>query len=489
MLKRAKEKAERAAAEMAAKAQAAADAAMLAASGEPDHDPFDVAPADDDGEADGPAPGIAERLAVLTADDDSMPDQQIMAAMVQVASAGQPHEISELAQAVAERLASPSATVQNKLLRTTLQLCQRGTVEFRERLLHEAADSLHASSRFECPPHPTYGDKQQLLVRSTAQKVLQELGVEPPAEPEPELEPEPEPRAEPVAAAETDGVDAPARLITDGLPPSGATFTVAVEEVAGKELKLILLGDSGTGKSNLMLRLVEGRFEPKYTPTVGMDHKKHSLTSWNRTLRLQVWDMSGERTYGAILKAYYKKAACGVVVYDATDAQSFANVGKWVQELHDNTQEPSSPRRQAGGSIACILVATKCEGGSVVSSIDGQKAALQHGCSAFVETCSREGVGVVDAFQSAAFAAYESLLPDEAQRARDAVVGGGGEIAEENADEATADGGGDDDGDFMTVVCPDGMSPGSLIVVETPDGREVEAEIPEGKKTHLLRHL
>jgi hypothetical protein len=136
MLKRAKEKAERAAAEMAAKAQAAADAAMLAASGEPDHDPFDVAPADDDGEADGPAPGIAERLAVLTADDDSMPDQQIMAAMVQVASAGQPHEISELAQAVAERLASPSATVQNKLLRTTLQLCQRGTVEFRELLQH-----------------------------------------------------------------------------------------------------------------------------------------------------------------------------------------------------------------------------------------------------------------------------------------------------------------------------------------------------------------
>jgi hypothetical protein len=66
MLKRAKEKAERAAAEMAAKAQVAADAAMLAASGEPDHDPFDVAPADDDGEADGPAPGIAERLAVLT---------------------------------------------------------------------------------------------------------------------------------------------------------------------------------------------------------------------------------------------------------------------------------------------------------------------------------------------------------------------------------------------------------------------------------------
>ena len=109
MLKRAKDKAERAAAEMAAKAQAAADAAMLAASGEPDRDPFDVAPADDDGEADGPAPGIAERLAVLTADDDSMPDQQIMAAMVQVASAGQPHEISELAQAVAERERAPRA--------------------------------------------------------------------------------------------------------------------------------------------------------------------------------------------------------------------------------------------------------------------------------------------------------------------------------------------------------------------------------------------
>ena len=276
MLKRAKEKAEKAAKAAADAAAYAADQASNAAAevggmaglGE-DASPFDVAPSADDG------PSIAEQLATLTADDDNKPDEQLMAAMVDLAVSGQPHEQSDLVGAIAERLGSPSATVQNKLLKTTQLLAERGTPEFGERLRHEAADRLRASAAFECPPHPQYGDKQQLMVRSTASNVMRALGLEAP--PEPELQPEPEP--EPAAAAAPAAYEPGERVIPDGLPPIGCSFGGELaEDIAGKEIKLILLGDSGTGKSNLMSRLAEDRFEPNHTPTVGMDHKKLTLT-------------------------------------------------------------------------------------------------------------------------------------------------------------------------------------------------------------------
>ena len=130
MLKRAKEKAEKAAKAAADAAAYAADQASgMAGMGE-DASPFDVAPS-----ADGGGPAIAEQLATLTADDDSKPDEQLMVAMVGVAGeSGQPHEQSDLVGAIAARLSDPSATVQNKLLRTTLLLVEKGTPEFGERL-------------------------------------------------------------------------------------------------------------------------------------------------------------------------------------------------------------------------------------------------------------------------------------------------------------------------------------------------------------------
>eukprot|EP01045_Picozoa_sp_COSAG04_P020406 COSAG04_NODE_2086_length_4830_cov_2.263581_2_plen_204_part_00 len=110
-------------------------------------------------------------------------------------------ELTELAQCVAERLQAPSADVQTKVLRVTGLLIQRGNLEFNERLVHEAAEQLRASASFTAPPHPRFGSKPQEMVRSSAKKVLLDLGVEvadePTPEPEPEPEPEPQPQPEP----------------------------------------------------------------------------------------------------------------------------------------------------------------------------------------------------------------------------------------------------------------------------------------------------
>ena len=119
-------------------------------------------------------------------------------------------------------------------------------------------------------------------------------------------------------------------VVPDGLG-SGDTFQVelgqqgaAPPEEVKKEFKLIILGSAGAGKSCLVSRLLADEFNDTHTPTIGMEHEKHVLTSpSNKLLKLQVWDRAGVATYGAIEKAYWKKAAAAMLVYDAADRESF----------------------------------------------------------------------------------------------------------------------------------------------------------------------
>ena len=166
MMKRAREKAAAAAAAAQAAAlearEAAAQAAARTSSG--GGSPFDVTHHEAGGD------DIRGQLIALTPDDDQRPDQARMQQLCQAVEGGAaPHELAELAQAVAERLEEPSATVRTKVLRITALLIQRGNAEFNERLVHEAVEQLRASARFEAPPHPQYGSKPQQAGRTRAE--------------------------------------------------------------------------------------------------------------------------------------------------------------------------------------------------------------------------------------------------------------------------------------------------------------------------------
>ena len=114
-------------------------------------------------------------------------------------------------------------------------------------------------------------------------------------------------------------------------PVRGSEDSTAARNVA-KELKLVLIGSSGCGKTALLRRVLSsgGDSGVNYTPTVGMSHNKLTVTTMRRILNLVVWDRSGADTYGAVSSAYYKKAACGIVVYDATAPESFDAVGATI---------------------------------------------------------------------------------------------------------------------------------------------------------------
>eukprot|EP01043_Picozoa_sp_COSAG02_P012568 COSAG02_NODE_486_length_21363_cov_22.137509_11_plen_1562_part_00 len=208
-----------------------------------------------------------------------------------------------------------------------------------------------------------------------------------------------------------------------------------------KELKLVLIGHSGCGKTALLSRFLNPRDKSStadYTPTVGMSHSKRTVTTMNRLLNVVVWDRSGADTYGAVTSAYYKKAACGVVVYDATAPESFEAVGTWIEEL----------RSLAPGRDRCpaVLVALNGDADSaVVSHEAGDNAAESYGCCAFVDGVSAsDGTGVERVFEIAGFAALEQAMPNEAAAARTETGIGQGysmvadderELEDEDADE------------------------------------------------------
>ncbi|XP_065065140.1 ras-related protein Rab-22A-like [Rhopilema esculentum] len=101
-----------------------------------------------------------------------------------------------------------------------------------------------------------------------------------------------------------------------------------------REAKVCLLGDSGVGKSSLVLRFVSDRFDPKQSATIGASFMSKTIGIDDQTVKFQIWDTAGQERYQALAPMYYRGAAAAIVVYDITNEASFNCVKKWVKELN-----------------------------------------------------------------------------------------------------------------------------------------------------------
>ena len=100
-------------------------------------------------------------------------------------------------------------------------------------------------------------------------------------------------------------------------------------------MKIVLIGDSGVGKSNLVNRFINGNFNEGLTNTIAVDFFVKDLIINNQLIKVQFWDTAGQEKYRAIANAYYKNAQGAIIVYDTTSQESFQNVQKWLQELNE----------------------------------------------------------------------------------------------------------------------------------------------------------
>jgi Ras-related protein Rab-8A len=90
-----------------------------------------------------------------------------------------------------------------------------------------------------------------------------------------------------------------------------------------QQIKLLLIGDSGVGKSCCLLRFSEDSFTPSFITTIGIDFKIRTIELDGKRVKLQIWDTAGQERFRTITTAYYRGAMGILLVYDVTDERSF----------------------------------------------------------------------------------------------------------------------------------------------------------------------
>ena len=98
-------------------------------------------------------------------------------------------------------------------------------------------------------------------------------------------------------------------------------------------IKCLIIGDSGTGKSSIMIRLVDDKFNTNYISTIGVDFKIKTMNYKDKTFKFQIWDTAGQDRFRTITSSYYRGADTILLCYDITDRKTFINLDKWLEEV------------------------------------------------------------------------------------------------------------------------------------------------------------
>ena len=191
-----------------------------------------------------------------------------------------------------------------------------------------------------------------------------------------------------------------------GFPDDNEGKKVAATATAGAKntfkkgpvVKLLVVGDSGAGKSSLLLRFCDDQYMPNYISTIGLDFKMKPVEIEGQTIRLQIWDAAGQERFRSIVAAYYRGAQGIALVYDLSDPESFRSVRNWMKQIESNTKN----------SVDLILVGNKSDLERKVTTDEGKKLADEVGAPYF-ETSAKTGEGVNEAIRQLATMALATL--------------------------------------------------------------------------------
>ncbi|KAK8622683.1 hypothetical protein V6N13_117589 [Hibiscus sabdariffa] len=153
--------------------------------------------------------------------------------------------------------------------------------------------------------------------------------------------------------------------------------------------KLVLIGDSGVGKSNLLSRFARNEFNLESKSTIGVEFATRSIRVDDKVVKAQIWDTAGQERYRAITSAYYRGAVGALLVYDVTRHITFENVDRWLKELRNHTDS----------NIVIMLVGNKADLRHLRAvSTEDAKAFAEKENTYFMETSALESLNVENAF-------------------------------------------------------------------------------------------
>lgn len=154
-------------------------------------------------------------------------------------------------------------------------------------------------------------------------------------------------------------------------------------------LKILIIGDSGVGKSSMLLRFADDTFMESYVSTIGIDFKIKTMKISDKIFKFQIWDTAGQDRFRTITTSYYRGAHGIIMAYDITNKTSFINLEKWLQEI----------KKYAVDEVTTILIGNKCDLGDSreVTKDEGQEFADKLDMT-FIETSAKDSANITTAF-------------------------------------------------------------------------------------------
>ncbi|RLM65787.1 ras-related protein Rab-2-B [Panicum miliaceum] len=179
--------------------------------------------------------------------------------------------------------------------------------------------------------------------------------------------------------------------------------------------KYIIIGDTGVGKSCLLLQFTDKRFQPVHDLTIGVEFGARMITIDNKPIKLQIWDTvrlplsalrcyfpspAGQESFRSITRSYYRGAAGALLVYDITRRETFNHLASWLEDA----------RQHANANMTIMLIGNKCDLSHrrAVSYEEGEQFAKEHGLI-FMEASAKTAQNVEEAFVKTAGAIYKKI--------------------------------------------------------------------------------
>ena len=174
--------------------------------------------------------------------------------------------------------------------------------------------------------------------------------------------------------------------------------------------KIIIIGDSGVGKSCLSLRATKNVFESLYSPTIGFEFMTFFIKVDDRPIKLQIWDTCGQEVYRSLISSFYNNSSLAIVVYSIDNEDSFNNLEFWLNEL----------RTKGNPDINIFLIGNKAdlEEQRKVTKEAAQEFADNNKVKIFLETSAKTGFNAQNIFIEAAKLLYEQQLKNRDRASR-----------------------------------------------------------------------
>jgi small GTP-binding protein len=163
--------------------------------------------------------------------------------------------------------------------------------------------------------------------------------------------------------------------------------------------KIILVGDSGVGKSCLSIKASRNYFEDFYSPTVGFEFLTFNVKVEDQNIKLQIWDTCGQEVYRSLISSFYRSASLAIIVYSIDSEESFSNIEKWLNDI----------KSQSNPNIKIFLIGNKAdlEDKRQVTKENGENFFKQNKLSFFTETSAKTGFNVQNVFIEVAKVLYK----------------------------------------------------------------------------------